>query len=653
MVLPAAHPAAIMHRVAMGGVGTVAPATMPMRQAAALSGVTARDAAADKKALEAPEMEAIISGADPSGTEKALQGAEGLGWKIMNAEFLPAMAAMALGGVVKAADWARGKKIPGTEVKLFPGALSTEKPGWLTKAANALHVPSRVMQSTTLGDLGSPSTLKNNITQAWKTRAESGKAFEEAKNARLAEAAERTEALLKAGESAPGKGLRFATTHATTLGNTVQRGINVANRMTGRPLTRLQAMAQSRAGTLLVDKAAPAIGELEKMLQNPLLRQHLPEETLREAHGAVSGLKPLLSRNTSALAAARVAEGGQAVNSAVGALRRALGEVQNPPQGLADTLKAAEKHAATVAKQTAKAGKWFGRFDGWRGIGTAISNAPKALRSMPLSHGLMGAAFLAGGAAQLAGTLHHRSQDKAGLSRLEEDLRGLPDNPLKQELVEKMQGAAKGSLRHALVKGAVDVGTTALSLRMVKGGISAMLPLMGLQMFGGTAADTVTARDPFPMAYDFLSKAHAKGQRLTAAHYSGLVGMALTKHLEHVSKDNATLQAVAEQYAAEQMSPKQVLADIVSGQFDARAAAVKQAREQAAKVEPKAETPAPGTVVGKHTQALAARAAAPQMVKQPEAVTAAASPAVVPGAQVAAMAHEGTLGHTAGLAVGA
>lgn len=651
MVLATAHPAAIMSRVAMGGVGTAAPASvpMPLRQAAGLAGVKARDAAAEKKALEAPEIDAILNGADPSTTEKVLQGAEGLGWKAINMEFFPALAAMGLGSVVKGADWLRGKKVPFTDVKLFPGALSTEKPGWFSKAASALHVPSRVMQSTTLGELGSPSTLKSNIAQAWKDRGMTAADFENTKDARLAEVAKGTEALLKAGEGAPGKGgLRFATTHATTLGNSVQRGVNTANRWMGHPLTRMQAMAQNRAGTLLVEKAAPAVGELEKMLHNPLLRQHLPAEALQEAHGAIHGLRPLLSRNTSALAATRVAEGGQAVNSAMEGLRRAAGEVKNLPDGFHAALKAAEKQAATVAKQTAKAGKWFGRFDGWRGIGSAIANAPKALRAMPVSHGLMGAAFLAGGAAQLAGTLHHRSQDKAGLSRLEADMAGLPEGPLKQEMAEKVHDAAKGSLRHAMLKGAVDVGTTALSLRMVRGGLSAMLPLMGLQMIGGTAADTLTSRDNLPHVYDFLSKAHEKGQRLTPAHYASLVSMALPKHLDHIKTDNATLQAVVEQYSTAQMSPKQVLADIASGQFDTRAAAAKQAHEQAAKAA--AKVPAPGTVVGTHTQALAARNGTLPAAKLPEAV---APATVVPGAQVAAMAHEGTLGHAAGLAVGA
>lgn len=616
----------------------------------AVNGTTGRVAPVDAqgKPEVAPDVEVLQEQGTPSTAEKVFGTVESTGWNIVNLEFFPMIAAGVLGGVVGAGDWIRKKT--------GYGVSSAEKPGVVTKLANLLKLPSRVMGATTIGDLASPSTLSENVKTAWNNRAMANDAFETLRAEKLAARAIPASTLPAS--------LTFAGNVSTRIGNLVQEAVHVVDRIPGSPLTRLQKLFEGRAQAKLVG-AAESLDNLHSVLATS--GRVLPEAHIANIRTAIADLKPLLTPQTTALAAGTLADRATALSKSLEGLKGYVKEMANVPSGLTQTVNALEANAASVAKNITKSAGWLERATGWRSIGSGIASLPAKLKGMPLSTGLMGTAFLAMGAAAAAKTLREHSEDKQGAHRLQQDLQGLPDSPLAAEMREAMAGAASKSRNHALMQGAVNVATTGLSMRMLKGGgMMAMLPMIGAQMFGGTAAEILTPRDQFPHLYNELSNAHAKGQQLTTQHYSALLGMALPNHLKDVSMDGALMHAVTQQYAQAKFSPQQVLQDVATGGFDQRAAQLKQqmqaqAAKPAAAAPAAAEAPAPEAtaeakpVVGKFTQAVAGHGHHHAHGKHAPVAMAApvndSSPSAVPTMHVGGIAHEGRVGQVAAVAV--
>jgi hypothetical protein len=386
----------------------------------------------------------------------------------------------------------------------------------------------------------------------------------------------------------------------------------------------------------------------------------IPASHAARLSDSVRALTPLVGTAGHGLASANIKHKVGELRAAVQELSEHVAGIKNPSPSLTATVNALQSRAATVAKATGKAESWFTRATGWQNLGTSIAKMPEALKKVPLSQGLMAGAFVAMGAAAAAKTLRQRHEDKIGVANLASDLQGLPDTPLSREMREVISHANKASGRYAMLNGAINAASTGLSLRMLKGGgLMAMVPVIGVQMLGTTASEIVFPRNSFPHVYHALSEAHAKGQKLTTAHYASLLGMALPNHLKDVSMDGALMQAVCQQYMDGNFSPKQLLQDVAMGGLDTRAAAIKQQMSA-----PKAPAPAstavapaaaePKPVVGKFTQAVTGQAPT-VVVAKPAPATVTAMPdasAAIPTAQVGAMLHEGRLGQAAAVAVG-
>lgn len=632
--------AAANENMAMAKTGKQARATLPAAAAAAQS--SAPKVAAD--------IEQLANGAAPSTAEKVASTAEKGFWNLVNLEFFPAMAAMGLGAVIKAGDWVRSKT--------GWGVSSEVKPGILSKTVGLLKVPQRLMQATPLGDLFSPSTLRETAKHVWSTRDQTTKAFDEWRDAKMAKSAAEVEEALKA-TTGRGGALRFATTHATNLGNVAQKAADKLHEHTGffKPWEKLNAFRTNAN----MGKATIALTELEGVLGKEAQHLHsLPSDQMRGLRSAIRELNPMLNQATSSVAVPNLTQKTEALTEALKKIRGHVDSIPNAPKELSATVQALESHAERTVKMAGKAGTWLQRGAAWKGLGTAIGAIPKAIRGMPLSSGLMAGAFLAMGAGALAKTIHERSVDKAGLRHLENDMQGLPEGPLLNELRETLKAASTHSRQHATMKEGVDVATGALSMKMLSGGgMAAMMPMMVAQMFGGAAVDAVVPRDQFAAVYDGVAEAHKKGEKLTASHYGALLFMALPKHLAHIRSDGPLMREVVEDYAKAQISPKELLQEIASGHFDARAAAIKERTAAAmakatAKETPATVTnhpsPAPSALNGTPTHNLTAYpVVAAIQTPTPLSTLAAHDPA--PSHKVAAMAHDGRLAHAAGIAV--
>lgn len=278
------------------------------------------------------------------------------------------------------------------------------------------------------------------------------------------------------------------------------------------------------------------------------------------------------------------------------------------------------KSVENIAKTAGKAAASHGNAASLKNMGVVVKELPKAIGSSKLLPGVANTAFIGMSALGMFNGVRDFAKNISALKEMSSAITGKKTSTLSVLLgdVPKEIAADRSKIMGNL---AISEATSATSLVMSV--LSAAKNRIG--MIGFLIPDLVgrgagyLIGDSVASTYTQMKKAHAAGQEIPVAAYAELIGNTSKDLKARGGISSPFTEEIAKQYAAEQISPSQVMKEAANGGVPRRINAIVAANEAAKHAEaasqhshvaalnrPKTQQTQP--VLGKHTEQLVANA---------------------------------------------
>jgi hypothetical protein len=263
--------------------------------------------------------------------------------------------------------------------------------------------------------------------------------------------------------------------------------------------------------------------------------------------------------------------------------QEALKEIMDGHKGkFAGETKTLLKNAEKLGGKVEKAVYHNGQSVGYKNVRQAFKEVPGKISNAKAGPALMHASFVALSALSIAGDTKSFSHNLASLRAMYLDMTGEKEVSNARLLIGSVP-APVAAARKALVanfsaKVVLDAINIGLNVKMnrIGGFVKSTVAFMGIQMLS-SGVDSVVNTSVLPF-YKGISDAKKQGKTISAEAYAEFLTLA-SKDMGTRGKDDAVVQAVAEQFAAEQIAPAALLKEVENGKLMVRVHAVIDANE--------------------------------------------------------------------------
>jgi len=244
----------------------------------------------------------------------------------------------------------------------------------------------------------------------------------------------------------------------------------------------------------------------------------------------------------------------------------------------------------------------------WGNVKGAVKKAPSELGKGSVTHTLMNGAFIGMSALSMFGDARGFSQNLASLRQMYADMTGEDVKNVSSMKVltgsvpEPVAAARAHMIKTFGVKQMFDVGNIALNVAMLispkwGSGWKGMAAMIGTQV-ASTAVDGYMGESILPIHKAF-SDAYKSGKEVPPEFYAAYLYAASAELRNRGEKGQEFATAVAQQYAAEHVSPGQLLNEIQNGKLMERIKAISGKADQAQVAQPAQEEPAQASAVSR------------------------------------------------------
>jgi len=241
-------------------------------------------------------------------------------------------------------------------------------------------------------------------------------------------------------------------------------------------------------------------------------------------------------------------------------------------KALAETVKAHSgklgKEAQTLMKSAEKLGEYAEKAAhhtqqsaGWKNVREAFHNAPANISKAKVGSNLMHASWVALSALSMASDTKTFAHNLASLRQMYKDMTGEKDvsnmRLLLGNVPAPVAAARKALVANYGIKQVLDVANIGLNVKVNRMGFFISMIAFGAVQKLSQGVDSLVDVSVLPF-YKGFSDAYKQGKTISPEAYAEFLLLA-SKDLHTRAKDDAAVMALAEKYAAEKLSPVEIL----------------------------------------------------------------------------------------------